>query len=633
MLERRHRTARHPGFLLVLAAFLLLQSAPAAEPLPDPPAPPGTSLFCHPVDDHLEGFNRSMQAFNHGLVNGLLYPFGVSYNFLVPKTVRNGIANCSHHLLYPSRLVNTCLQGKFNAAWEETKRFGVNSTVGVLGFRDQASRWDMPAHDEDFGQTFGHYGFGPGFFINLPILGPSTGRDVLGRVLDAPLNLAFWLFNGDAATAVNAATNANATLTHAPVLKQILDSQTDSYRMGRALYLADREAKIRDVTVPDLAADPDDSLGFLALRPRSATFFQRGATRHLRLPDAAQDLPYTFWKAPDDTRARLLVILPGVGSHRLSTGVLALAELFHLRGWSVITLSSTLHPDFFLSLPGVDLPGDFRRDAEAIRLAITHAVADFSQQTPGQAPESISVLGYSLGAINTLFLAGLEENGRLGQLTVDHYVAINPPVNPVHALRQIDVFFDIPRAWPDPEQQAEELFLRLDVAINKLRGQRPPTPQPLPITREESHFLIGFNLRLALADAICASQKRHNLGIMQHDPAAFRRNAAHTEALGISYMTYVNDFILPQARRQQNNGTLAAADLAESLSLRALADTLKNNRKVQVLHNRNDFLLADGDLDWLAGQLGDRLTVFPAGAHLGNLFLPEYQEQLARLLP
>ncbi|NLF59721.1 MAG: VacJ family lipoprotein, partial [Lentisphaerae bacterium] len=161
-------------FCFALGCLLFAGTSRSADSAPTPP--PGVGLFCQPLDaeDHLEGFNRSVHLFNQGLVSYVLYPVGVSYNFLVPEIARTSIANCGHNLLFPVRLVNTCLQGKFQAAWEETMRFGVNSTVGILGFRDQASRWGMPSHDEDFGQTMGHYGLKQGFFINLPFLGPSS---------------------------------------------------------------------------------------------------------------------------------------------------------------------------------------------------------------------------------------------------------------------------------------------------------------------------------------------------------------------------------------------------------------------------------------------------------------------------
>ncbi|HOG50359.1 MAG TPA: VacJ family lipoprotein [Lentisphaeria bacterium] len=629
----RNRLRHSLWFCFALSCLLFAGISRGADSAPA--YPPGVGAFCQPLDadDHLEGFNRSVHLFNQGLVSYVFYPIGVGYNFLVPEIARTGIANCSHNLLFPLRLVNTCLQGKFQAAWEETKRFGVNSTIGVLGFRDQASRWDMPSHDEDFGQTMGHYGLKPGFFINLPFLGPSSGRDLLGRLLDTPFNLTFWLFNSDTATAVNAATYTNTALSTAPTLKQVFDSQDDTYRISQALYLLDRETKVRDFPLTEVDGAPDESFGFLALKPSSTTFFQRGTTRNLKLPGAWQKLPYSFWKAKADT-TKMLVILPGVGSHRLSTGVLALAELMQTNGWNVITLSSTLHPDFFLGLPGNDLPGDFRRDAEAIRLVLTHALADFSQLYPKQAPSSISVLGYSLGAINALFLAAQEGGADSGQPPVDRYVAINPPVDPIHALQQIDQFFDIPKNWLNPEQRAEDIFMRLNTAMQAHKRQQPGSqPRPLPITREESQFLIGFNLRLALADAICASQKRHNLGLLRRDPDVFRRNAVHTEALGISYMTYAQDYILPQARQQLRQDAMTASELAEGLSLRAIADCLKNNHRITVLHNRNDFLLADNDLDWLASKLGDRLQVFPAGGHLGNLYLTEYKTLLTTLLP
>ena len=91
--------------------------------------------------------------------------------------MRNRITDAGHNLTFPVRLVNNALQGKWQGAWEETERFGVNSTVGLGGLFDPATHWKIGRSDEDFGQTLGHWGCGPGFYLMLPILGPSNGRD------------------------------------------------------------------------------------------------------------------------------------------------------------------------------------------------------------------------------------------------------------------------------------------------------------------------------------------------------------------------------------------------------------------------------------------------------------------------
>ena len=100
---------------------------------------------------------------------------------MLPQPVRDSIEKFGHNLAYPVRGVNSCLQGKWHGAWEETKRFGTNTTVGLLGFFDPATTYGIGRSDEDFGQTFGHYGSGTGFYLTLPLVGPTNGREPLAQ--------------------------------------------------------------------------------------------------------------------------------------------------------------------------------------------------------------------------------------------------------------------------------------------------------------------------------------------------------------------------------------------------------------------------------------------------------------------
>ncbi len=141
------------------------------------------------VFDPLSGYNRFMTTFNDTFYVYVLDPVARGYRYILHKEIRSSIGNFFHNLLYPVRLVNNVLQLKFKNAVEETGRFLVNSTVGILGLFDPAKSYlEWEKHDEDFGQTLGHYGVGGGFHIVLPFLGPSNLRDTFGLFPDAELS-------------------------------------------------------------------------------------------------------------------------------------------------------------------------------------------------------------------------------------------------------------------------------------------------------------------------------------------------------------------------------------------------------------------------------------------------------------
>ena len=137
------------------------------------------------IIDPLSGYNRFMTQFNDKLYFWALRPMAKGYRAIVPMGVRKAINRFFVNLLFPVRFVNNLLQLKFRNAGTELARFGINSTVGVLGLGDPAKEWfDLDPHPEDFGQTLGHYGVGPGFHIVLPFWGPSNLRDLAGMVPD-----------------------------------------------------------------------------------------------------------------------------------------------------------------------------------------------------------------------------------------------------------------------------------------------------------------------------------------------------------------------------------------------------------------------------------------------------------------
>ncbi len=141
------------------------------------------------ISDPLSGYNRAMTSFNDTFFTYLLNPVSKAYATVIPQPLRLGISNFIHNIQYPVRLVNNLLQGKFQNISDETERFIVNSTVGLAGLMDPATHYmNIPVHNEDFGQTLGHYGVGPGFHLVLPFIGPSNARDTIGLFPDMYLS-------------------------------------------------------------------------------------------------------------------------------------------------------------------------------------------------------------------------------------------------------------------------------------------------------------------------------------------------------------------------------------------------------------------------------------------------------------
>jgi len=134
--------------------------------------------------DPLEGFNRGVYKFNDTADKAVIKPVAGAYKAVLPSPIRTGVGNFFSNLNTFVSAINNLLQGKINNATSEAGRFVINSTFGIAGLFDLASKDGIERHPEDFGQTLGYWGVGNGAYLVLPILGPSTVRDTSGLVVD-----------------------------------------------------------------------------------------------------------------------------------------------------------------------------------------------------------------------------------------------------------------------------------------------------------------------------------------------------------------------------------------------------------------------------------------------------------------
>lgn len=158
----------------------------AYDPVADPTLPAAAVL---PSSyDPWEPLNRRVHAFNNAVDRNLATPLARAYVAVVPRPVRLGVSNFFNNLGQPVSAINALLQGKPGQAGASLGRFMVNATVGVGGLFDPASRFNIPNRSEDFGQTLGVWGWKSSRYVELPLFGPRTVRDVFGLVGDAPLS-------------------------------------------------------------------------------------------------------------------------------------------------------------------------------------------------------------------------------------------------------------------------------------------------------------------------------------------------------------------------------------------------------------------------------------------------------------
>ena len=250
--------------LSALAVVAILVSTPASfAGETNPAGAADTSATATGIADPLEGLNRVLFFINDGLDTMFLRPVAVAYTTFIPKPIRKGVSNFMSNVATPVTLGNDLLQGEWERAGITSKRFVINSTVGLGGLVDYAAKQGLPRHTEDFGQTLAVSGIGSGPYIFVPIIGPSTPRHLVGRVVDIFADpWTYILYNEDilvqfAPTAIVAAQTrgeGDAALT------SVRETSGDYYTSIKNLYTQSRRDAINNGKVND--SDLVDIPGF-----------------------------------------------------------------------------------------------------------------------------------------------------------------------------------------------------------------------------------------------------------------------------------------------------------------------------------------------------------------------------------
>ena len=224
-----------------------------------------TSTIEDEIYDPLESVNRAIFSFNNVADKVILEPVAKGYKKL-PSPLQSGISNFLSNLRTPLVVVNQFLQGQGSNAFQSSGRFIINSTVGVFGLFDVADKIGLEEKEEDFGQTLATWGIGDGFYIVLPLFGPSNLRDTSGMVMTMmtdPIN-AYVVSEGEA-WIVPMRTAANAVDQRSKIIDEVnalRDNSIDYYAAVRSSYYQNRKAAIDNVDDSELTPLPLISIEF-----------------------------------------------------------------------------------------------------------------------------------------------------------------------------------------------------------------------------------------------------------------------------------------------------------------------------------------------------------------------------------
>ena len=208
------------------------------------------------TEECFEGMSRAIFKFNLAFDNVILEPLAKGYNKL-PSPVKSGTSNFTSNISTLLSIPNNIFQGNFKQLGHSTGSFVVNTTVGILGFLNPAEKMGLKPHKEDVGQTLAKYGFGPGCYLVLPILGPSTARDSFGLVADTLVDpfarvtigeeqifgtsgnaLDYYAVKGTGAVDFRSDNLVN--------FESLEKNSIDLYSSFKSIYLQDRENKIKN---------------------------------------------------------------------------------------------------------------------------------------------------------------------------------------------------------------------------------------------------------------------------------------------------------------------------------------------------------------------------------------------------
>ena len=608
--------------------------------------------------DTCEKFNRKLFIFNLKLNKFIIRPVNIVWASFIPKYGMDRLQNAYNNMNFPVRLVGCLLQKDLKASKQEAVRFLTNTTLGVGGLYDPAqTRFKIEPRQEDMEQVLAYYKFKKGPYLVLPIVQGNL-RDLVGKLLDCPLRPTSYVGPfGAVASAVFAVNNATYAQ---PMVKKVDETYADPYELakqvdGIARYIKNTNLDRSDVFAEKTAAQniikinklsenfdtkseikPDIELnnynpqGPLIDSMRTALFDNQKLdssiwsdmsvwnkqfnkkikTSSVNINTNRPNYKYRYILQKNKT-APLAIIYPSIGEGITCDKSIVLAKILYDEGYSVMIQGSAFQWEFVKSMPDNYKPGLPFQDAQYLKLT-TSKIIDNLQTQKGCKFDRKILVGCSFGALTGIFVAAQEEEENT--LNISNYICINPPIEILFALNQLDKYS---QNW---ENNPSDIKLRTAIAAEKIihvsqnisHKDVKDMPESMPFTDDEAKLVIGFIMKQKLSDVVFA---------IENGSRAKKGNLYET-INKMSFYDYAQKYLFINQQTPEQ--------IKHETSLYSLVNFLQKSEKYKIYQTLDDYFVNQEQLIWLKKHSNNNSVFFSNGSHLGFMYRKEFIDEFKK---
>lgn len=311
-----------------------------------------------------------------------------------------------------------------------------------------------------------------------------------------------------------------------------------------------------------------------------------------------------------DKNSPVAIIYPSIGEGITSHHSVVMAKMFYVEGYSVIIQGSHFQWEFVKSMPVSYRPGLPSQDAEYLKKVTSEIVNSLQAKYHCEFKDKI-LIGTSFGAMTTLFLADKEY--RDNTLNITKYISINPPIELLYAMKQIDKNTAEWNKNPDDLKKRVALTAAKVVQIAQLKELPEIDMRTLPFSSDEAKLITGFIMHQKLSDLIFTLE----------NASKSKKSDIYTQINNMDYQDYAQKYLLEE-------NTQSVEDLAFCTSLNSLSDFLKHSGNYKIYHSLDDYLVNEKQLRILKEYAGNKAVLMEHGGHLGFLYRPEFLDELKK---
>lgn len=626
-------------------------------------------------DNVYENINRKIFNTNLKLNKLIVKKIHIFWASIIPDIVISALTSIYSNIEYPKRAISSLLQHDIEALKHETKRFIINTILGIAGIIDVADKvFNLELFDEDMEQALAKCKMKCGKYIVLPFISSTTSRDITGRILDFLLNPTTYI-----ATPITAAIKMglliNRTTYIQPMIKMVESNFADPYDIAKKFFVVEKHIKLsnydRKSVIEKIKDDYDEEIELVdnKIKENLQVKGKLQENENLIVNETVQnelmadiilsdynpqnpilDSMRTAFFGLKDKKFSIWSDISIWNKNKIKTDSIKITQNGLKYKFRYILQKNKTSP-LVIIFPSIGeginnshseiLANLFYREGYSAIIIGSHFQWEFLKSidkhyTPGNIKDDIkyvnllvgniikylsqkydriflnrTAFGTSLGAFCVLFLAN--EQYEVGANNIDNFIAICPPFELFYAIDKIDKIINCWKNYPtDFKEKISQTAAKVMRIYNK-KDEIRENMNNLPLSNYEAKLISAFIFHQKLSDLIYTIETKNNPQI--------NKKELYETIYKTNFSDYINKYLLISKNRDE---------LENINTLRAISNYLINKDNYKIYHGLDDYLTNKSQLKELKGFCDDKMILFNNGSHLGFLYRSEFIENLKK---